>query len=103
MRVIKTFFLSAPLKLLGLVKPADVGPFTVSDVKDCASLLLRILDRPKEPFPSATYEPDVNAALDSDGRIWTLVPVPLYARTSELPNMQFENVFTSSLYSRADL
>ena len=70
MRVTKTFFLSVPLpKVFGLVKPADVGPCTVSDVKDCASLLLRMLDRPKEPFPSATYEPDVNAILDSDGRI----------------------------------
>ncbi len=74
--MIKTFFLSAPLvNVLGLVKPADVGPCTVSDVKDCASLLLRMLDRPKEPFPSATYELD--AVRDSDGTIWTLVPVPL--------------------------
>ncbi len=78
MRVIRTFFLSAPLvDVLGLVKPADVGPRTVSEVKDCASLLLRMLDRPKEPFPSTTYELDVNAVLDSDGSIWTLVPVPL--------------------------
>jgi hypothetical protein len=67
MRVIKTFFLSAPLvDVLGLVKPADVGPCTVSDVKDCASLLLRMLDRPKEPFPSPTYEFDVNELRDSD-------------------------------------
>jgi len=70
MRVIKTFFLSAPLvDVLGLVKPADVGPCTVSDVKDCASLLLRMLDRPKEPLPLCTYELDVNDVRDSDGRI----------------------------------
>jgi hypothetical protein len=51
MRVIKTFFLSFPLDVvLVVVKPADVGPDpTLSDVKDCANLLLLMLDLPNEP------------------------------------------------------
>jgi hypothetical protein len=51
MRVINTFFLSLPLEVaLVFVKPADVGPgLTLSDVNDCASLLLRMLDFPNDP------------------------------------------------------
>jgi hypothetical protein len=54
MRVIKTFFLSLPLDAVFVfVKPADVGPgLTLSDVYDCASLLLRMLDLPNEPSPA---------------------------------------------------
>jgi hypothetical protein len=79
MRVINTFFLSVTLEdVFGLMKPADVGAGPkLSDVKDCASLLLRMLDLPKEPFASPLYELEVKGALGSDGRIWTLVPVPL--------------------------
>jgi hypothetical protein len=53
MRVIKTFFLSFPLAVvLVFVKPADVGPEPIfPDVKDCANLLLRMLDLPNEPSP----------------------------------------------------
>ncbi len=77
MRVINAFFLSLPLDaVLVLVKPADVGPeLTLSDVNDCASLLLRMLDLPREPSPM--YEPEVKVERDSEGRMWTLVPVPL--------------------------
>jgi hypothetical protein len=70
MRVINTFFLSLPLGVvLVFVKPPDVGGpgLTLSDVKDCASLLLRMLDLPNEPSPA--YDPDVNVDRDSDGRM----------------------------------
>jgi len=69
MRVIKTFFLSFPLDevVLVLVKPADVGPDpTLSDVKDCANLLVLMLDLPKEPSPM--YDPDVRDR-GSEGRM----------------------------------
>jgi len=59
-----------------------------------------MLDRPNEPSPE--YELGVHGGRDSEGRTCTLVPVPLYAKTSEFPKMQFENVVTSSLYSLAD-
>jgi len=53
MRVINAFFPSPHLvDIVGLVKSANVGPATFSDVKDCASLLLRMLDLPNEPSPT---------------------------------------------------
>jgi hypothetical protein len=49
--VINTFFLSLPLMIV--VNPAGVGPGAAfSDVKDGASLLLRTLERPREPSPA---------------------------------------------------
>jgi hypothetical protein len=53
MRVIKTFFFSLALGAVpACAKLADGSPEpTPSDVKDCANLLDRMLDLPKEPSP----------------------------------------------------
>lgn len=75
MRVTRTFFRSWPLAIVLGLDPADVGPVSVSEVNDCASLLLRMLERPNEPSPM--YDWDVRGALDSEGKMWTFVPAPL--------------------------
>jgi hypothetical protein len=50
MRVIKTFFRSLLAVVPVLVKPGDGIPeATLSDVKECANRLLRMLDLPSEP------------------------------------------------------
>jgi len=52
------------------MKPADVGAGgKFSEVNDCASLLLRILDLPNEPCRSPLYELEVKVVRVSDGRI----------------------------------
>ena len=70
MRVTKTFFRSPPLVALWSVEPVEVCPgLTLSDVKECASLLVRMLDRPKDPFPSPIYEFAIGSGFDSEGRM----------------------------------
>ena len=57
-----------------------------------------MVDLPREPRPSPNMDDSLGRT--SEGTTWTLVEVPLYAMSSELPNMQLEKVASSSRYSR---